>query len=202
MDSDRFLSVNVTAAICLSDRAAQTVRVRTHAERLHDARVLSLWNIGTWRLRVASQLTHLPWAKWPLFRRRYFQMHFHKWKVLYFAIRISLKFVPKGPNMRQAITWTSVDPAHRRIYVALGGDELHFYEDFVWRIFAHVTTASAAWQTSATVGYLYNAVQYNTLAQQHWGRTWVSVWRDPLGLIIWDINNAMCSFNDMHFTDT
>ena len=57
----------------------------------------------------------------------------------YISIRISLKFVPKGPvdkkikigsvnglapNRRQAITWTNADPAHRRIYTALGGDEL------------------------------------------------------------------------------
>ena len=25
-----------------------------------------------------------PWTKWPPFRRRYFQMHFRQWKVLYF----------------------------------------------------------------------------------------------------------------------
>ena len=30
------------------------------------------------------------------FRRRYFQMHFREWKV-FIAIKISLKFVPKGP---------------------------------------------------------------------------------------------------------
>ena len=29
-----------------------------------------------------------------------------------------------GPNRRQAITWTNADRVHRRIYVALGGDEL------------------------------------------------------------------------------
>ena len=29
-------------------------------------------------------LTHLPWTKWPSFRRRYFQMHFREWKVSYF----------------------------------------------------------------------------------------------------------------------
>ena len=54
------------------------------------------------------------------------------------SIRISLKFVPKGPiddksalvhwsNRRQAITWTNADPVHRRIYAALGGDELSPY---------------------------------------------------------------------------
>ena len=29
-------------------------------------------------------LTHLPWTKWSPFRRRYFQVHFREWKVLYF----------------------------------------------------------------------------------------------------------------------
>ena len=28
---------------------------------------------------------HLPWTKWPLFRRRYIQLHFPEWKVLYFG---------------------------------------------------------------------------------------------------------------------
>ena len=29
-----------------------------------------------------------------------------------------------GPNRRQAIVWTNAEPIHRRIYPALGGDEL------------------------------------------------------------------------------
>ena len=51
------------------------------------------------------------------------------------SIGISLKFVPEGPidntsalipamALRQAITWTNAEPVHRRIYAALGGDEL------------------------------------------------------------------------------
>ena len=54
------------------------------------------------------------------------------------SIKISLTFVPKcpidkisigldnglAPNRRQAIIWTTADPVHRRIYAALGGDEL------------------------------------------------------------------------------
>ena len=28
------------------------------------------------------------------------------------------------PNRQQAITWTNADPVHRRIYAALGVDEL------------------------------------------------------------------------------
>ena len=31
-----------------------------------------------------QSLTHLPWTKWPLFHRRYFQLHFREWKVLHF----------------------------------------------------------------------------------------------------------------------
>ena len=37
-----------------------------------------------------------PWTQWPPFRRRYVQMHFREWKVLN-LVKISLKFVPKGP---------------------------------------------------------------------------------------------------------
>ena len=34
---------------------------------------------------AGKHLTNLPWKKWPLFHRRCFQRHFHKWKVLYFV---------------------------------------------------------------------------------------------------------------------
>ena len=37
-----------------------------------------------------------PWRKWPPFRRRYVQMHFHERKFSVF-IKMSLKFVPRGP---------------------------------------------------------------------------------------------------------
>ena len=59
-------------------------------------------------------------------------------------IEISLKFVPKGPsiglgnslalNRCQAIIWINADPIHRRIYAALGGDELrhlHLYTEIL-----------------------------------------------------------------------
>ena len=39
-----------------------------------------LWVICLWWMLF----THLPWKKWPPFRRRYFEMHFHEWKFLYF----------------------------------------------------------------------------------------------------------------------
>ena len=58
--------------------------------------------------------------------------------MLEFCIQFALKVVPKVnwtwisidsgngvvPNKRQAITWTNCDSVNRRIYAALGGDEL------------------------------------------------------------------------------
>ena len=90
-------------------------------------------------MTILCYLTHFPLKKWPPFRRRYFQMHFHEWK-FGISVTISPKFVPKGlidnnpgrvgldnglvPNRRQAIIWTNADPIHWRIYAALRGDEL------------------------------------------------------------------------------
>ena len=64
---------------------------------------------------------------------RHFQIHFREWKFC-ILIRISLELVQLTkciigcgnglvPSRRQAIIWTNVDPVHRRIYGALGGDE-------------------------------------------------------------------------------
>ena len=72
-----------------------------------------------------------PWKKWPSFCRRNFHMHFDEWKFCT-LIKISPKFVPKGPidnnglvpNRRQAIIWTNDDPIHRCIYAALRRDGL------------------------------------------------------------------------------
>ena len=83
-------------------------------------------------------LTHLPWTKWPPFRRRQFQKHFLEWRYFNFkwnfieicSLGSSWQYVSIGldnglaPCRRQAIIWTSADPYHRRIYAALGGDEL------------------------------------------------------------------------------
>ena len=74
---------------------------------------------------------------------RHFPDDILKWIFLYenlwISIKISLKFVPREPNKQyssfgsdnglvpnrqQAIICTSADPIHRRIYAALGGDEL------------------------------------------------------------------------------
>ena len=48
-------------------------------------------------------LTHLPWTKWPPFRRRHFQTHFREWQFYLISIRISLKFVPNGPIYNKAV---------------------------------------------------------------------------------------------------
>ena len=85
-------------------------------------------------------INSFPQTKWPPFGRRYFQMHFRAWNVLYF-VKISLKFVLKGPidnksvlvqviarrrtGNKPFIIWTDADRIHWRIYVALGGDEMH-----------------------------------------------------------------------------
>ena len=65
-------------------------------------------------------------------------MHFREWKVLYFDSNFTEVYF-QGPNQqhfsigsdnglapirRQAIILTNVEPAHWRIYAALGGDEL------------------------------------------------------------------------------
>ena len=82
------------------------------------------------RLLAFHVLIIFPWTKWPRFRRRYFQMHFREWKVLYwfrtwFALclydithwgRVTHVCVNKltiidsdnglSPGRRQAIIWT------------------------------------------------------------------------------------------------
>ena len=40
-------------------------------------------------ITIVYALIHLPRTKWPPFRRRYFQMHFREWKVLYFDENLS-----------------------------------------------------------------------------------------------------------------
>ena len=65
-------------------------------------------------------------------------MHFHEWKFLYFDSSF-IEFCTLGSNWckvsigsgnglarnrQKNIIWTNVDPVHRRIYAALGGEEL------------------------------------------------------------------------------
>ena len=54
-------------------KAAKKCRIRKLGEQKQLQQVSVL---GTWLI--------FPWAKWPPFRRRYFQMHFREWKFLYF----------------------------------------------------------------------------------------------------------------------
>ena len=67
------------------------------------------------------------------------------WMESCILIKISLKFVPKGPtdynpalffldnglvtNKRQTIIWTNAGPIYWRIYAALGGNELMHWMD-------------------------------------------------------------------------
>ena len=56
---------------------------------------------------IVQVLVKTPWygcinssptrSKWPLFRRRYFQMHLREWKYFCVLVKIPLKFVPKRP---------------------------------------------------------------------------------------------------------
>ena len=76
-------------------------------------------------------------TKWLLFPR-HFQMHFYEWKDLYFDTKFTevcyygsrWQYISIGSgnglasNRRQAIIWTNDDPVPRRIYAAVGGDEL------------------------------------------------------------------------------
>ena len=49
------------------------------------------------------------------------------------------------PNRHQAIIWTNADPVHRRIYAALGGDEL---KAFIQISLKFVTKVSIAKKTT------------------------------------------------------
>ena len=78
-----------------------------------------------------------PWPKWPLFRRWHFQTHVLQ-RNIRISIKISLKFVPKGPidnnaSMAQIMAWSRIsdkpfsEPMPTRIadaYASLGGNEL------------------------------------------------------------------------------
>ena len=60
------------------------------------------------------------------FGRRHFQMLFLEWKYMNFEQFSSLgSDNGYATTRRQAIIWTNVDPVHRGIYAALGGDELN-----------------------------------------------------------------------------
>ena len=78
-----------------------------------------------------------PRTKWPPYRRRYFQTYYDE--SIFYSSSSFTEVCSQGsnwhrgkissgnglaPDRRQAITWTSADPVHRRIYAAPGGDEL------------------------------------------------------------------------------
>ena len=96
------------------------------------------------KTKSGQTLSHLHLEKWPPFRRRYFQVHFHEWK--WISNKIWLKFVLEGqidndtaliPIMawRQAIIWNNTVPIHWSIYAALGQDGLickHLHETHIF----------------------------------------------------------------------
>ena len=55
----------------------------------------------------------ISWTKWMPFRRQYFQMHFHEKKCCN-LIKISLKFVPKGPI--DTLQWRHKWPVMRKMF--------------------------------------------------------------------------------------
>ena len=57
--------------------------------------------------------------------------------IFFISIKISRRFVPEdlidnnlalAPHRLQSIIWTNAGPIHRRIYAALGGDELKYIQ--------------------------------------------------------------------------
>ena len=50
----------------------------------------SLSRLTTEKPSKLYTLSHLPWTKWPPFRRRHFQRHFHEWRVFSFEFYWSL----------------------------------------------------------------------------------------------------------------
>ena len=85
---------------------------------------------------ISFHLEHFPKNKMATIS--HIQIHFHEWKVLYLDSNLT-KIRSQGSNWQwvsigsgnglalnrqQAITWTNANPVHRRIYAALGGEEL------------------------------------------------------------------------------
>ena len=109
----------------------------TVMDRAYD-KSLTQWKLSGETGEVIPPKFISPWTKWPPFRRRYFQMHFPDWKVLYFGWNFTEVFSWRynwqqpstgsdnglAPYMRESIIWTNADPIHWRIYAALQGDGL------------------------------------------------------------------------------
>ena len=90
---------------------------------------------------------HIHQTKWPPFCRRYYEMHFHDRKVLYFDSNFT-EFCSQGsdwqyasngsgnglaPNRQQATTWTNANIVHWRIYAAPGPGKMSYrnwYQDW------------------------------------------------------------------------
>ena len=140
-----FSKININLVIIrdtCTNKTLRGVEVESHVARLKKREQRQKFHYNFFLngeecfIPVHSHLSHLPWTKWPQFRRRHLQRYFHEWNIL---IQISLKVIPKGPidnksvllhvmawrpNSRQGVIWTNADQVHWRIYAALGKDWL------------------------------------------------------------------------------
>ena len=80
------------------------------------------------------------------------------------------------PNRQQAITWTNADPVHRRIYAALGVDELMVMQHSIMAIdLVHFMEWLVAWQQQ-TIAWTYIITE----AQGHFAgkATYINPWNE------------------------
>ena len=120
---------------------------------LHNSSLLIIYQVNPFVHSQEITITHYnppplfvlalmrPKHKMATFLQTIFSDAFSWMKSFVFFIKISLKFVPKGPidnnpalvqimAWRRIGIWTNADPIHWRIHAALGGDELN--EDHIF----------------------------------------------------------------------
>ena len=78
-------------------------RNMVYQTRMHHQNINTPWHTNNVVIPGSSKISTpnchyliTPWAKWPPFCRRYFQMHFREWKVLYFDKKFTDFFVSDG----------------------------------------------------------------------------------------------------------
>ena len=90
-----------------------------------------------WHKQPYDQLI-FPWTKWPPFWQTTFSNAFAWMKIIELLFKFHWSFILAvkltitqhvfdnglAPNRGRVIIWTNADPVYRRIYAALGGDEL------------------------------------------------------------------------------
>ena len=130
--------------------------------------------------------SHSAWVNWPPFRRRYFHMHFHEWKVLYFDFVEVCSYVFNwqltsigsdnglAPNRGQAIIWINANPVHWQIYAALGADE---WKDcsknippisniFIWQLYK-CSTLMRIMQPAVEKYWCFKLIKHNSVCIWH-----------------------------------